>query len=187
MKIPIEISSRHVHVSRKDVDILFGKGYKLKILKKLSQPGEFASKETVTLINNDKKIGRVRVLGPERKITQVELAKTDAIHLGLDAPLRESGNLNKSHGIMIKGPKGKVNLSKGVIIAKRHLHVSESDAKRLKIKDGQDIGIKILGNRETIYYKVKVRVNSKFKLAVHLDTDEGNAASVEKKTYGEIV
>ena len=185
--IKIEISSRHVHASRKDIDSLFGKGYKLKILKKLSQPGEFAAKETVTLINKDKKIEHVRVLGPERRVTQVELAKTDAIHLGVNAPLRESGNLSGSAGIMIKGPKGKIKLSKGVIIAKRHLHASEIDAKKLGIKNGQLVGVKISGKREAILNKIVVRVSSKYKLAVHLDTDESNAAGVEKETYGEIL
>lgn len=186
MKIPVEISNRHVHLSRKDIDILFGKEYKLEIDRNLSQSEEFAAKEKVTLSNKDKNIKDIRVLGPEREETQIELAKTDAIHLNINAPIRESGNMKETPGITIKGPKGEVNLNQGVIIVQRHLHISEKQANEANIKDGQFVSIKILGERETIFNKVLVRVNPNYKLAVHLDTDEGNAANIDRKTFGEL-
>jgi len=185
--ILVEVSIRHVHLSREDIDLLFGKGYELTIFKQLSQPGQFAAREKVTLENNGRKIERVRVLGPERKETQVELSRTDAIYLKIDAPLRESGNLNETPGIKIEGPKGCVKLKRGVIVAQRHLHASEEEAKELGIKNGQLISIKVHGKKGTIFNNVLVRVGPKYKLAVHLDTDEGNAACIKGKTYAEII
>jgi putative phosphotransacetylase len=182
-----EVSNRHVHLCRRDVDALFGKGYKLNVLKQLSQPGQFAAKEKITLVNGDRKIKDVRVLGPERKETQVELSRTDAIHFKIDAPLKESGNLNNTPGINIEGPKGCVELKKGVIVAQRHLHASEQEAKEIGIEDGQKISVKIKGKKGVIFDSVLVRVHPKYKLAVHLDTDEGNAACIKGNAYGELI
>lgn len=185
--ILIEVSNKHVHLCRKDIDLLFGKGYKLNILKQLSQPGQFAAEEKVNLISKDRKISNVRILGPERKETQVELSRTDAIYLKVDAPLRESGNLYNTPGIKIEGSKGCIDLKKGVIVAQRHLHASEEEAKELGIKDGQLVSIKIYGKKGGIFNNVLVRVNPKYRLAVHLDTDEGNAACIKEKVYGELI
>jgi len=186
-KIPIEVSARHVHLSRKDLEVLFGKAYKLNILKKLSQPGQFAAKEIVTLINKNKKIEDIRILGPVRKETQVELAKTDAVYLKINPPLRESGDLKETPGIKIKGPIGEIKLKKGVIIAQRHLHASKEEAKELGITDGQLVSIKILGKKGVIFDNVLVRVSPNYRLAVHLDTDEGNAACINQEDYGKLI
>ena len=185
--ILVEISNKHVHLSRKDIDALFGKGYKLSVLKPLSQPGQFAAKETVTLLNGDRKIENVRILGPERKESQVELSRTDAIHLKIDAPLRESGKIDGTPGIKIEGQKRCIELKKGVIVAQRHLHASEKEAEELGIKDNQLVSIKISGEKGGIFDNVLVRVNPNYRLAVHLDTDEGNAACIKGKVYGRLI
>ena len=186
-KIPVEVSNRHVHLSREHIDILFGKNYGLEVYRDLSQPGQFAAKEKVSLINRDKIIDRVRVLGPERKQTQVELSKTDAINLKVNALLRISGDIERTPGIEIKGPKGSILLEKGVIVAKRHIHVSEEQAEKLGIKGRKYINIKINGEKETTFNRLLVRVGPNHNLAVHLDTDEGNAACINKKTFGKLI
>lgn len=186
-KILVEVSNRHVHLSREDIDLLFGKGYKLRQHRALSQPGQFAAKEKINLINSNTTIENVRVLGPERKETQVELSKTDAIYLKINPPLRNSGDLKSTPGIILKGPKDMVELKKGVIIIQRHLHASEKEAKKLGIKDGEIVSIKIPGQKETIFNNILARVGPKHKLAVHLDTDEGNAADIAKITFGELL
>jgi putative phosphotransacetylase len=183
IKIPIEVSNRHVHLSRKDIDVLFGKGYQLKVRRELSQPGEFAAEEKITLENSGNTIENVRVIGPERKRTQVELLKSDCSRLSLNAPVCDSGNLEKSPGIKLIGPKGEVKIKKGVIVAQRHLHASEEDAKILKIKDKQIVKIKV---NDFIFDNVLVRVNKNYKLAVHIDKDEGESAGVKQGDYGEL-
>jgi putative phosphotransacetylase len=182
-----EVSARHIHISQKDLDKLFGKNYQLEIFKKLSQPGQFAAKETATLIKDGKSIKEVRIMGPVRKETQVELSKTDAKFLGMDIPLRESGKLNGTPGIEIKRGSRKIKIEKGVIIAARHLHISEKEAKELNVKNGDIINIEITGKRGVLFKNVVVRANNKSKLAFHLDTDEGNAAGINKKIYGKII
>ena len=186
-KILTEVSIRHVHLAEKDFKKLFGDNYKLHPLKDLSQPGQFAAKETVDLINKGREIKNVRILGPLRKETQVELALTDAYHLKINPPLRMSGDLEGTPGIKIRGPKGTITLKKGVIIAKRHLHISIEQAKKLKLKNGQKIKIKIPGERNLTFGEIIVRVSDKYDLAFHIDSDEGNAAGINGKTYGEIV
>jgi propanediol utilization protein len=186
-KIPIEVSNRHVHLSREHIELLFGKGYQLKIHRNLSQPGQFAAKEKVNLINRDKRIDNVRIVGPERDQTQVELSKTDAVNLNINAPLRISGYIEGTPGIVIEGHKGSIVLEKGVIVAKRHIHVSEEQAEKLGIKDKKHISIRINGEKETVYNKLLVRIGSNHNLAVHLDTDEGNAACINKKTFGKLI
>ena len=186
-KIPVEVSNRHVHLSREHIKLLFGKEHQLSIHKKLSQPEQFAAKEKVDLINGEKRINNVRIIGPERDQTQVELSKTDAVNLNINAPLRISGDLDGTPGIKIEGPKGSIVLENGVIVARRHIHASEGQAEELGIKDKKYISIKINGEKEAIYNKLSVRIGLNHNLAVHLDTDEGNAAFINKKSFGELI
>ena len=187
MKIPVEISARHIHISKKDFEKLFGKNKKLTKSKGLSQPGEFASEETVTLINSKRKIENVRILGPFRKRSQVEISLTDAHNLRLNPlpRIKVSGDLSREKNISVKGQRGSIKIP--CIIAKRHLHCSPKESKKLKLKNNQKISIKISGIRETIFHNIVVRVSEDYKLALHLDTDEGNAAGITKKVTGEIV
>ncbi len=187
LKIPVEISARHVHPSQEHLEKLFGKDYKLKKQRELSQLRTFASEETVTLINKDKEIKNVKILGPPRKETQVELSKTDCIELGINAPIRLSGDHKNTQGIKIKGPNGEINLNQGVIIAKRHLHLSPEQAKELNLKEHQAVSIKILGERSVTFHNVIVRIDKDYDCSFHLDTDEGNAAGINKETFGEMV
>jgi putative phosphotransacetylase len=186
-RILVEVSHRHIHLAKEDIDSLFGIGYQLESLKQLSQSEEFATKETVTLINEDKKLEKVRVIGPKRKQTQVELSRTDANNLKLDVPLKESGDLDHTPGIEVEGPQGKIKLEKGLIIAKRHLHCSTQEAKELNLTDGNVISIKIPGERGLIFNEVVVRIHDNYTLSVHLDRDEANAAGIDKEVYGELV
>lgn len=186
-KIPIEISARHIHLSEKDFERLFGKNEKLNALKKLSQIGEFASDKTIELINQDKKIANVRILGPFRKNSQAEISLTDAYFLRLNPmpKIKVSGDLADTTNILIKRKKSSIKIP--CIIAKRHLHASERDAKKLKLKNNQQISIKITGTRGIIFNEVAVRISEKYHLALHLDTDEGNSAGISEKAFGEIV
>lgn len=184
IKIPIEISNRHVHLSRKDVDVLFGKNHQLKVYRELSQPGQFAAEEKIVLDHAGNKIENVRIIGPERKETQVELLTSDCEKLGITVPTRDSGDLKKTPGIKLIGPKGEVKIKKGVIVAQRHLHASEDDAKKLKLKDKQVVKIKA---SDVIFDNILVRVGKNYKLAVHLDRDEGNSTNIETGSHGTIV
>jgi len=187
MKVPIEVSARHIHLAKKDFEKLFGKQNPISPIKKLSQEGEFAAEEKISLINKDKRIDNVRILGPFRKKSQVEIALTDAYHLKLNPlpKIKVSGDLANTTKILVHGPKGSVKIP--CIIAQRHLHCSEDEAKKLKIKNNQIIKIKILGKRGLIFENVMVRTNPKYRASVHLDTDEGNSAGISGKTFGEIV
>ena len=185
--LPIEVSNRHVHLSVEDSEKLFGKGKRLTSFKELSQTGQFASMELFTLVKGDRKIERVRAVGPERNESQVELSKTDARYLGIDAPVRLSGDHRDTQGITIQGPKGEIQLQKGVLVAQRHLHCSPAEADELGIKHKQNVGIKISGERSAVLYNVQVRVDPSFRLAVHLDTDEGNALNINQKSTGIIL
>jgi propanediol utilization protein len=184
--VRVEVSAHHTHLSREDADKLFGKGYPFKIKKDLSQPGQYAAEETVTVMNGERSID-MRVLGPERKETQVEVSMTDAMHLRLDVPVRESGHLEGTPGVTMKGPKGTVTLARGVMIAQRHFHCSDKEAKKFKLKDQEIISIRIPGDREVTFGNVVVRVNPKFSASVHLDTDEGNAAGIKGEMKGELI
>jgi putative phosphotransacetylase len=188
MKIPVEISARHIHLSQADLEKLFTSGYELSVQKPLSQPNQFAANEVLTIVNNDKKIENIRILGPVRTETQVEISKTDAIKLAIDVPLKISGDLKNTPGIKIISPKGEINLISGVIIAKRHLHISPIDAKKINVKDGDEISVSIGGERSVIFNNVIVRSRENIdELALHLDTDEANAANVNQNSTGEIV
>ncbi|AEH51281.1 phosphate propanoyltransferase [Pseudothermotoga thermarum] len=175
--INVGVSNRHVHLSQKDLEALFGVGYQLTELKPLSQPGQFACKETVTIVGPKGAIENVRILGPVRKETQVEISRTDAFKLGINAPVRESGDIEGTPGIVIIGLKGVVVVEKGVIIAKRHIHMHPKDAEHYGVKDKQIV--KVLAEkpeRRIIFDDVVVRVSDKFALDFHIDTDEANAA-----------
>ena len=188
MKVRIEVSARHVHLTQHDLEILFGEGYKLKAEKDLSQGGEFSSFDTLTLVGPKRKIEGVRVLGPCRNITQVELSKSDAVYLGVNAPIRLSGKVIGSGPIKLIGPKAELDLEQGAIVAKRHLHCSPTQASKLALKNGENVKIKIDGQRALVFGEVEVRLADNFDLSVHLDTDEGNSAGLGREGgEGEII
>ena len=180
--ILIEVSARHVHVCKKDLDILFGKGYQLTEKKKLSQPGQFACEERVTVVGPKKSIENVSILGPERPDSQVEISLTDSRSIGITAPVRESGDIEGTPGCKLIGPKGEVELTKGVIAAKRHIHMTPEDAAEFGVTDKQIVSVKVENTcRDCTFGDVVVRVSPNFKLAMHIDTDESNAACVNGK------
>jgi propanediol utilization protein len=187
MKIPIEISVRHVHLSKEDFEELFGKEQTLNPLKKLSQPGEFASDKTLEIINGNRKIEGVRILGPFRKNSQAEVSITDAYALKLNPmpKVKVSGDLADTTNIIVKNKNKSIKIP--CIIAQRHLHLSENEAKKLKLKNNQKVSIKATGLREVTFHNIIVRISDKYKLALHLDTDEGNSAGIFEKIFGEIV
>ena len=187
-KIIVETSARHVHVTEEHLAILFGEGAKLTPKKDLSQPGQFACEERVTLVGPKKSIPNVSILGPTRKASQVEVSFTDARTLGVTPPVRESGDLAGSAGCKIVGPCGEVDLEEGVIVAKRHIHFTPEDAKEFGVEDKQIVSVKIDSNgRSLVFGDVVVRVSEKFAAAMHIDTDEANAACAFGECYGEIV
>ena len=175
--IPVGISNRHIHLNREDLETLFGKGYELTPIKDLSQPGQYACKETLTLVGPSmRSIENVRVLGPLRKSSQVEISMTDSFVLKVKPPVRESGKTAGSAPVTIIGPKGIVELKEGCIIANRHIHMSPSDAVKFNVKDGDYIDVDAFsGTRKTRWYDVQVRVHEQFRLEMHVDTDDANA------------
>ena len=186
-KILVETSARHVHLTKEHIEILFGAGHELTNKKDLSQPGQFACEERVTLVGPKKSIERVSILGPARPETQVELSFTDARTLGVDAPVRESGDVAGSAGCKLVGPCGEVEIAEGVIIAKRHIHMTVADAAELGVSDKEIVKVKLDTARPLVFDDVVVRVSDKFALAMHIDTDECNAAAAFGEVYGEIV
>lgn len=176
-EIPVGISNRHIHLTKEDMETLFGKGYELTPIKDLSQPGQYACKETLTLIGPSMRaIEGVRVLGPLRKKSQVEISVTDSFVLKVKPPVRESGKTEDSAPITIIGPKGIVNLKEGCIIANRHIHMSPDDAARFGVKDGDYINVDAFsGTKRTRWFDVQIRVNENFRLEMHVDTDDANA------------
>lgn len=187
MKIPVEISARHIHLSEKDFEKLFGKDKKLTEIKKLSQIGEFASDRKVILVNEENQIENVRILGPFRKNSQAEISLTDAYHLKLNPlpKIRVSGDLVNTTEVLVKGPKSSLKIP--CIIAQRHLHCSETESKKLGLKNNQIVSIKVKGIRGITFHEIIVRSSENYQLSLHLDTDEGNAAGISGKTFGEIV
>ncbi len=184
----VETSARHVHLTEEHIKILFGDGATLTVKKPLSQPGQFACEERVTLVGPKKSIPNVIILGPARSATQVEVSLTDARTLGVDAPVRESGDIAGSGACKIVGPCGEVEISEGVIAAKRHIHLTPADAEAFGVEDKQIVSVKInSADRSTIFGDVVVRVSPKFAAAMHIDTDESNAACAFGKCYGEIL
>ena len=183
-RIPINASVRHVHLSLQHVEALFGAGHALQKKSELSQPGQFACQETVRLVGPKGAIDRVRVLGPARPETQVEISRTDEVALGIDAPLRGSGELEGSVGLLMEGPAGSVTLGRGVIQAKRHIHMSPDDAGRLGVRDKDWVMVRVAGERGLIFDDVLVRVHRDYRLDMHVDTDEANAAALGPGSYG---
>ncbi len=182
MKILVETSARHVHVSEADLEILFGKNYKLTPKKELSQPGQYAAEERVTVIGPKREIAGVSILGPTRPDTQVEISLTDARSIGINAPVRESGDVAGSPGCTLVGPAGKVELDKGVIVAKRHIHLTANDAGEFGVSDKQIVSVEMkTEGRSAILGDVVVRVNDSYAAAMHIDTDESNAAGGPKE------
>lgn len=180
--VPIGISNRHVHLKKSDVEILFGKGYTLKKLKDLKQTGEYACQETVTLITERQgktyQIQNVRILGPERDQTQVEISATDARQLKLNPPVRNSGNLEHSEPITLQGPHGNVTIKNGCIIATRHLHLSKEDAQRMNITSGDEVSVLLGDEKSGRMDHVSCKVHKNYVLELHIDTDDGNAFRV---------
>ncbi len=187
LKVPISASVRHLHLCREHVDALFGAGYKLTVKADLSQPGQFACNETVTLVGPKSSIPNVRVLGPERKETQVEISRTDEFALGIDAPIRPSGVLHDTPGLRLEGPAGAVDLERGVIQAQRHIHMSPADADRFGVKDKDWVMVRVGGERGIIFDDVLVRVHKDYRLDMHLDTDESNAADLHPGSWGTLL
>ena len=177
--VPVGVSNRHIHLTREHVEILFGKGYQLTKIKDLSQPGQYACKEQLTIIGPSmRSIEGVRVLGPERKRSQVEISRTDSFVLKVKPPVRESGDLDGSAPITIVGPKGIVTLDEGCIIANRHIHMSEEEGKAFGVTDGEYCDVELYGERRSLFYDVQIRVHKDFRLEMHIDTDDANAAGV---------
>ena len=186
MLIPIEVSAHHVHLSDRHAAALFGKGHQLTPLQELSQPGQYACKERVNLIGPKGSVNSVRVLGPTRKETQVEIAMTEQFKLGIHPPIRESGNLANTPGITLESEKTTIKIDKGVICAVRHIHMPPEDALRMGLKDRDIVMVRIPGRRELIFGDVLVRVRSNYKLSMHLDTYEANEANITDGVFGQI-
>ena len=189
MKKPLTvgISARHVHVTQQDLETLFGPGAQLTVFKNLSQPGQFASNEKVTLAGKKGKFENVRILGPVRKQTQVEISKTDSFALGIEAPVLQSGTLAEAAPITIIGPAGSIELGHAVIIAARHIHMSPEDAEAYGVRDGQIVKVRTSGPRALVFENVLVRVHPEFALDLHIDTDEANAAGVKNGDPVEVI
>lgn len=177
--IPVGVSNRHVHLSRAHMDLLFGKDSELTVKKMLGQPGQFAAEETVKIIGPKGSFNSVRVLGPVRGESQVEISKSDSFVLGIQAPVTESGKLAGTPGITLEGPMGKVRLEKGVIVAWRHIHLTEDAAELLNVHDKQMVNVEVPGDRGCLMRNVLVRVSDKFAPEMHIDTDEANALGMK--------
>jgi acetate kinase len=188
IRIPIAVSGRHVHLSQATIDQVFGPGHQLRPRTPLSQTGQFAAQETVALVGPKGRVDLVRVIGPPRTSDQIELSRTDELALGVNAPVRLSGDLTHTPGIIVDGPAGRRSLRSGVISARRHIHMNPQDAQRLGVRDGQIVQVKIDSNdRDLTFGDVTVRVRPDFRLELHLDTDEANAAGVTNGDFAELL
>lgn len=186
-QVPIGVSARHIHLSKEHLGILFGEGAALTEFKPLSQPGQYAANETVAVHGPKGSFATVRILGPVRKETQLEVSRTDAFALGLKPPVRESGNIEGTPGVRIVGPAGEVTVDKGVIVAARHIHFHTSDAEKWGIADKQLLRVRVGGERGVVFEQVLARVHEQYALDMHIDTDEGNAAGIGTGDFGEII
>ncbi len=187
-QVLVETSARHAHVSREVLDILFGEGYELTVKKMLSQPGQYASAERIDVVGPKKTLTGVSILGPVRPETQVELSLTDARSIGIAAPVRESGQIKGSGACKLVGPKGEVEIAEGVIVAKRHIHMTTADAAEFGLVDKQVVSVKVESDgRSLVFGDVVVRVNDTYALAMHIDTDESNAAGCKPGMMGEVI
>lgn len=187
INVPVEVSARHCHLAKEDLEKLFGAGYELVKIKQLSQPSDFACQETVDIQVGSKKFEKVRVVGPLRQQTQIEISITDAVGSGVMPPIRLSGNLYESASAVLIGPEGQIELKEGLIIAKRHIHCSTEEAKKMKLKTGDHVSVEVNSDRPVIFKNVAIRVRDDYKFCLHLDTDEGNAAGINKIAEGQIV
>lgn len=188
MKIIVETSARHIHITQEDFAVLFGEGKELTVKKELSQPKQFAAEERVTIVGPKSEMKNVSILGPYRKETQIEVSRSDARKLGIDAPIRESGDLAGSPGCKLIGPAGEIDLEYGVIIAKRHVHLIPETAAAIGVQDKQNVQVKLdYNDRALIFGDVVARVSASYADAVHLDTDEANAAALPFVAEGEII
>ncbi len=187
MMVPIGVSARHLHLSPEHIEVLFGSGYELKQLKPLSQPNQFAAEETVAVYGTKGKFDKVRILGPARGVTQLEISRTDAFTLGLNPPLRQSGHIEGTPGIRLVGPVGEITIDRGVIVAARHIHFHTDDAKKWGIVDKEFVKVRLSGERGMILDHVLARVSDQFKLDMHIDTDEANASGAATGDLGEIL
>lgn len=174
--IPVGVSNRHIHLSTQDFETLFGKGSQLTVFKELSQPGQFAAEEKLDLISSKGIIAGVRILGPFRSRTQIEISRTDSFKLGLKPPVRDSGDLDGSEPITLKGPRGSVKLSDGVIIARTHIHLNTGIAKQIGLQDKQVVSVNSAGIRSLTFNNVLIRIGDDYNLEMHMDMDEANAA-----------
>lgn len=179
-KVPIEISARHIHLSKKDFEELFGTDYELRVLRQLSQPGEFAAEETLAIQSGLKKIENIRIIGPLRKETQIEISQSDARLLGINPPLRISGDLENTTGLIVISPKKAITIEKGVIIPQRHLHCNSKDAEKLGLKNGMIVSVKTNSSRPVTFHNIMVRVREQDKFFLHIDIEEGNSAGMKE-------
>lgn len=186
-KVKVGVSNRHIHLDRETMDVLFGKNSELHPKKELGQPGQYASEETVTLKGPRGELKRVRVLGPLRKQTQVEISVTDGFVVGVKPPVRESGDLKGTPGIEVIGPKGSVKLEEGVIVALRHIHMHTDDAKRFGVENGQIVRVKVDGDRGGVLDNVVIRVSPKYALEMHIDVDEANGLGLATGDFVELL
>jgi acetate kinase len=182
----VEVSAHHIHLTQEHVDALFGKGYQLTKHADLSQPGQYACKEQLAIVGPKGRIERVRILGPTRKYTQIEIAMTEQFKLGVHPPIRESGDIADTPGCTLESPTGSVKVDRGVICALRHVHMTPEDALRYGVRDKSFVRVRIAGDRELVFGDVLVRVDPNFALAMHIDTDEANAANVKTGAQGYI-
>lgn len=185
--LEVEASGRHVHLSREHINTLFGEGYEFVKIKDLSQPEQYVCKERVTITGAKGSLKNVVILGPERKDTQVEISTTDALQLGVKVPVKESGDILNTPGITISTENGSINIDKGVIVAKRHIHVTPKDAEKFGVIDKELVKVKVFGSRPLIFDDVLVRVSKNYATYMHIDYDEANACGFEKGTLGRIV
>lgn len=187
-KTTVGMSNKHIHLSKEHIDILFGEGYELTPIKDLSQPGQFACDEKVDIVGPKRTIKGVRILGPARKETQVEISISDGITLGIkNICLRDSGNTEGTPGVKLVGPKGEVDLEKGVIVATRHIHMHTSDAEKYGLKDKDQVCVKVSGLRALTFENVLIRVNDEYALDMHIDVEEGNAAGLKNGDVVEVI
>jgi putative phosphotransacetylase len=185
--VPVGVSARHIHLTQEHIEILFGQGYQLTEFKPLSQPGQFAANEQVAVIGSKGQFDKVRILGPARPASQLEISRTDSFAIGVKAPVRESGNIEGTPGIKVVGPAGEIELEQGVIVAARHIHFHTSDAEKWGIKDKQLLKVRLGGERGLVLENVIARVSDNFALDMHIDTDEANAAGAKTGDTAEIV
>ncbi|SCW42067.1 putative phosphotransacetylase [Paenibacillus tianmuensis] len=186
-QVPIGVSARHIHLSKEDIALLFGAGYELKEMKALSQPGQYAAEETVAVVGPKGRFDKVRILGPARSKSQLEISRTDAFALGVNPPVRESGHIDGTPGIKVIGPAGEVELEAGVIVAARHIHFHTDDAAKWGIADKQELTVRVEGERGVTFEHVIARVSDQFALDMHIDTDEANAAGIKTGDVGVIL